>query len=67
MTTKKQRYFVHKCRSCSTEKLVLATKAAAVPSCCPGVGRMAYVGVREALPPDFMSSAPELDAGGDPK
>lgn len=46
---------------------MLATKEAAVPSCCPGVGRMAYAGVREVLTPDFMSSAPELDAGGTPK
>lgn len=47
MTHIKQRHFVHKCRDCGAEKLVLASKAATVPTCCPGGGRMAYVGVRE--------------------
>lgn len=58
----KQRYFVHKCRRCGVEKLVLATKTAVVPSCCPGAGRMAYVGVRELVAQDFNSMSAVSDS-----
>jgi hypothetical protein len=48
-TAIKQRHFVHKCRACGAEKLVLASKTATVPTCCSEGGRMVYAGVREVF------------------